>query len=106
MPFLLPSSDSSLRRALNDWFASRDIRPKIVAELDDAALANIFGEAGLGVFAAPDVIEKEIRQRYHVQLVGRSKEIRQRFYAISLERKIKHPAIVAICEVARKHIFA
>jgi LysR family transcriptional activator of nhaA len=106
VPFLLPSGDSSLRRALNDWFSSHDIRPKIVAELDDAALANIFGEAGLGVFAAPDVIETEVRQRYHVQLVGRSKEIRQRFYAISLERKIKHPAIVAICEVARKHIFA
>ena len=57
------------------------------------------------MFAAPDVVEKEVRQRYDVQLVGRSKEIRQRFYAISVERKIKHPAVVAICEVARKHLF-
>jgi LysR family transcriptional activator of nhaA len=103
-PFLLPASDSTLRRALNEWFDAKDIRPKVVAELDDAALAQILGEAGLGVFAAPDVVEKEVRQRYRVHLVGRAKEIRQRFYAISVERKIKHPAVVAICEVARKHI--
>jgi LysR family transcriptional activator of nhaA len=106
VPFLLPSSDSTLRRALNDWFESHGIRPMVVAELDDAALADIFGEAGLGVFVAPDVIEKEVRHRYNVQLVGRTREISQRFYAISLERKIKHPAVVAICEVARSHIFA
>jgi LysR family transcriptional regulator, transcriptional activator of nhaA len=105
-PFLLPPSDSTLRRALNEWFDTRELRPRIVAELDDAALANIFGEAGLGIFAAPTVVEKEVRQRYKVHIVGRTKEIRQRFYAISLERKIRHPAIVAICEVARKHIFA
>jgi LysR family transcriptional activator of nhaA len=106
VPVLLPSSDSTFRRALNEWFESRNVRPKIVAELDDAALASVFGEAGLGVFAAPDVIEDEITQRYRVQLVGRAKGIRQRFYAISVERKIRHPGVVAICEVARKHIFA
>ena len=106
VPFLLPGSDSTFRRALNEWFDSQDIRPKVTAELDDAALVKILGEAALGVFAAPDVIEKEIRQRYRVQLVGRTKEIRQRFYAISVERKIRHPAVLAICEVARKHIFA
>ena len=82
------------------------IRPSVIAELDDAALAKDFGAAGLGVFAVPDVIEEETRQRYKVQLVGRAKEIRQRFYAISVERKIRHPAVVAICEVARKEIFA
>jgi len=106
VPFLLPASDSTLRRALNEWFDSLNIRPKVIAELDDAALVKILGEAGLGVFAAPDVIEKEVRQRYRVKVVGRTKEIRQRFYAISVERKIRHPAVLAICEVARKHIFA
>ncbi len=104
-PFLLPGGDSTFRRALNDWFDSQGIRPKVVAELDDAALAKIFGEAGLGVFAAPDVAEKEIQRRYHVQLVGRAKDLRQRFFAISVERKIRHPAVAAICEIARKHIF-
>ena len=105
-PFLLPGVDSTMHRALSRWFEDQEIRPKIVAELDDAALAKIFGKAGLGVFAAPDVIEKDVRELYHVQVVGRSEKLRQRVYAISLERKVKHPAVVAICEVARKSIFA
>lgn len=105
-PFLLPGSNSALRRTLEAWFDSIDIRPKIIAEVDDAALAKIAGEAGLGVFAAPDVIEEEVRRRYKVQLVARAEEVRQRFYAISVERKIKHPAVVAISEAARKQIFA
>lgn len=106
IPVLLPGSDSTFRRALNEWFAARGIRPEVIAELDDTALASEFAEAGLGVFAVPDVIEDEVRARYRVQLVGRVKAIRQRFYAISIERKIKHPAVAAICEVARQHIFA
>ena len=106
VPFLLPGANSALRRTLEEWFDSLDIRPSIVAEVDDAALATIAGEAGLGVFAAPDVVEKEVRQRYKVQLIARAEEVRQRFYAISVERKIKHPAVVAISEAARKHIFA
>ncbi len=105
VPFLLPSGDSTLRRALNEWFDTQKIRPKIVAELDDAALAMIFAEAGLGVFAAPDVVATEIRRRYKLQVVGYRGEIRQRFYAISVERKIRHPAVLAICEVARTQIF-
>ena len=105
-PFLLPGSESTLRRNLNDWFQSENIRPKVVAELDDAALAIVFGEAGLGIFAVPDVVEKEVRRRYQVAVVGRTREIRQRFFAISVERRITHPAVAAICEVARRHIFA
>jgi LysR family transcriptional activator of nhaA len=104
-PFLLPGAASTLRRALDEWFDSRDMRPKIVAELDDAALATVLGEAKLGVFVAPDVVEAEIRRRYKVELVGPLKELRQRFYAISVERKIRHPAVAAICEAARTEIF-
>ena len=106
VPFLVPGSDSTLRRTLNEWFQSKEIRPNIVAELDDTALAAVFGEAGLGVFAAPDVLEKEVRRRYKVDVVGRARDVRQRFYAISVERKIRHPGVTAICEVARRHIFA
>jgi LysR family transcriptional activator of nhaA len=104
-PFLLPGSGSTLRRSLDEWLAARGLRPKIVAELDDAALVKIFAEAGLGIFAAPDVIEQEARHRYHVHVVGRAPELRQRFYAISVERKLKNPAVVAICELARKRVF-
>jgi len=106
VPVLLPSGDSTFRRVLDEWFQSHDIRPEVVAELDDLALASVLGEEGLGVFAAPDVIAKELRQRYALELVGRAKDIRQRFYAISVERKIKNPAVVAICEAARKNILA
>jgi LysR family transcriptional activator of nhaA len=96
-------------RKLPPPFRSRgafEIRPKVVAELDDAALAKVLAEAGLGVFAAPDVVEQEVRRRYAVQIVGRVEDLRHRFYAISVERKIKNPAVVAICEAARRHIFA
>lgn len=106
VPMLLPSSNSTFRRALDQWFQSHDIRPEIIAELDDLALASVLGEKALGVLAAPDVIAKELGKRYALQLVGRAKDIRQRFFAISVERKIKHPAVAAICEVARKKIFA
>jgi LysR family transcriptional activator of nhaA len=105
-PFLLPGGNSALRRALEAWFESEGIRPRVVAELDDAALAGIVGEAGIGVFAAPDVVEKEARQRYKVQLVGRAEEVRQRFFAISVERKIRHPAVLAINDAARNLVFA
>src|SRR3569623_588024 len=91
---------------LGEWFQSRGIGPEVIAELDDIALASILGEKGLGVLAAPDVMAKELGKRYGLALVGRAKGIRQRFFALSVERKIKHPAVAAICEVARKKIFA
>lgn len=105
-PFLMPSSNSAFRRSLEDWFEAHKVRPRVVADLEDLALAQVVGEAGLGLFAEPDVVEDEIRRRYKVRLVGRAKELRQRFYAISLERKIKHPAVLAICAGARKDVFA
>ncbi len=105
-PFLLPSGHSTLRRSLDEWFDTQAVRPRVVAELDDAALAMVFAEAGLGICAAPDVVEREFRRRYNLAVVGRTKAIRQSFFAISIERKIKHPAVAAICEVARNKIFA
>lgn len=105
VPFVLPGPDSTLRRALDDWFRSNEIRPAIVAELDDDALAKTFGGAGLGVFATADVIRKEVTRGYDVEMVGRTSDVGQRFYAISLERKVRHPAVAAICEAARADIF-
>ena len=104
-PFLLPGAPSAVRRALEQWFASEDVRPKIVAEFDDSALAKDFGQEGIGIFAVPTVIEAEVRRQYRVRVVGRVRAVRQQFYAISVERKIKHPAVVAICEAARQSIF-
>ena len=105
-PFLLPGAPSMVRRALDQWFDAQSIRPTIVAEFDDSALAKDFGKEGMGVFAAPTVIEAEVLSQYRVKVVGRSDAVRQEFYAISVERKIKHPAVVAIREAARQEIFA
>lgn len=105
-PFLLPGTPSAVRYALERWFDAEHLRPRIVAEFDDAALAKDFGEEELGVFSAPTVIEPEVRRHYRVHVVGRSEKVRQQFYAISIERKIRHPAVAAICEQARQDIFA
>ncbi len=105
-PFLFPGAPSTVRRALEQWLGSQGIRPEIVGEFDDSALAKDFGKVGMGVFAAPTVIEAEVLSQYRVRVVGRSEAVRQQFYAISVERKIKHPAVVAICEAARQAIFA
>lgn len=104
-PCLLPGPNSMLRRSLDDWFRAKSIRPVIVGEFDDSALMNIFGQDGLGVFPGPTAIEADIQRLYRVQVVGRIRSIPQRFYAISAERTLKHPAVVAICEGARKRLF-
>ena len=105
VPFLLPGAPSTVRRSLEQWFIAEDVHPTIVAEFDDSALAKSFGMEGMGVFAAPTVIEREVLHQYAVRVVGRSSAVLQQFYALSVERKIKHPAVVAICKSARQDIF-
>lgn len=102
VPFLLPGRDAMMRRSLERWFESQKIRPRIVAEIDDHSLVKAFGQTGLGVFASPSIIEQEVRKRYHVQVVGRVDGLRQRFYAVSAERRLSHPAVLAICQSASK----
>ena len=105
-PFLLPSDGTARRRSLEQWFATAQVRPTVVGEFDDSALANAFAQAGTGIVAVPDIVEDEVRREKNLRLVGRVPEIRERFYAISVERKLKHPAVVAISDSARQHLFA
>jgi LysR family transcriptional activator of nhaA len=105
-PMLLLGAHSAVRRSLEAWFETSALKPKVVAECDDSALAKDLGGAGMGVFTAPSVIEAEVRKQYRVEVVGRVNEVRQQFYAISIERKIKHPAVAAITKAARNIIFA
>jgi LysR family transcriptional regulator, transcriptional activator of nhaA len=100
-PFLLPTQNTTVRRSLDQWFDSEKIRPMIVAEFEDSALLKVFGSRGLGLFVAPSVITSELQREYDVKSLGRVGNIRERFYAISLDRKLKHPAVVAISEAAR-----
>ena len=103
-PMLIPGS-SALHDALNEWFYRKRVRPSTVARFDDTALMNAFGEAGAGLFALPTVIERDVLRRYRVDVVGRTREIRQGFYALSTERRLRHPAVTAITERARAVLF-
>ena len=105
-PFLLPMEGTTLRRSLDNWFAKLDIRPNVVAEIEDSAVLKVFGQAGVGLFAAPTAVEREVRRQYGVRVVGRVDAIRESFYAISAERRIRHPAVLAISSSARRELFA
>lgn len=105
-PFLLPGAASTLRRGLEQWFEELKIRPRIIGEFDDSTLIKVFGQAGAGVFAAPSIIESSVRKQYGVAVVGRLDSVRERFYAVSTERRLKHPGIIAITESARRELFA
>lgn len=104
-PLVVQTENAPLRRAMDAWFAAQGLRPRIVAEVEDVGLLQVFGRAGLGLFAAPSVVEEEITSQYDVKVVGRIADVRERFYAISVERRLKHPAVVAISEGARTGLF-
>ncbi len=104
-PFITPTANTALRRAIEHWFDSEDIRPTVLGEFEDSALLKVFGQAGVGLFAAPTVIEKEVQRQYGVKVVGRLESVRERFYAISVEKKVKHPAVLAIADEARQNLF-
>jgi LysR family transcriptional activator of nhaA len=99
---LLPFDMTVLRGGLERWFEFLELRPMITAEFEDSALMKEFGQNGHGIFATPSVIEKEVQRQYNVQVVGRTEAVRERFYAISYERIIKHRAVSAISDAARK----
>ena len=105
-PFLLPTDRSPNRRVLDTWFLQEGITPRIVGEFDDSALAKAFVQGGAGVFAAPSAIEGEIIRQYKVRVVGRTATMHARFYLLSMERQIRHPAVRAIMERAREGLFS
>ncbi|MGD9825720.1 transcriptional activator NhaR [Desulfobacter sp.] len=105
-PMLMPMTMSWLRGAVDQWFEALSIRPVVVAEFEDNALLTVFGQAGDGVFIAPTIIESEVRDQYQVDIIGRCDNIKDRFYAISVERILKHPAVVAITDIARHSVFS
>ena len=104
-PMLLPGEDDATRASLMHWFNTHKISPRITGEFDDAALMKVFGQAGTGVFAAPATTADQIELQYQVVTIGSTKEVTKSFYAISVERKLKHPAVVAISEAARHELF-
>jgi LysR family transcriptional activator of nhaA len=104
-PLLLPGAATQIRRSLELWLDRTGIVPKRVGEFDDLALMTAFGRAGMGIFPAPTGIEAEIEAEDHVRVVGRLPEVKERFYAVSAERKIKNPMVSAITGASRRRIF-
>lgn len=104
-PMLLPTPATVLRQSLDQWLDAQSIAPIVEAEFDDSALLKVFGQDGAGLFASPTAIEDAVQRQYDVELVGRIPEVRERFYAISAERRIRHTAVMAICQAAREQVF-
>jgi LysR family transcriptional activator of nhaA len=100
-PFLMPATKAPLRRLLDEWFESLRVQPSVIGEFEDTALMKAFGQAGAGIFVAPTMVAQEVRRQYRVTRIGQTEEVRERFYAISVERRRKHPAVVAVLNAAR-----
>jgi len=105
-PFLLPAESLTLRRSLNLWFEKHGVVPRIVAEFEDSALLKVFGADGVGVFPAPLAVAGDVEQRYRVEHLGAAEGVVERFYAISAERRLKHPAVLAITRAAHEDVLA
>jgi LysR family transcriptional activator of nhaA len=103
---LMPGEDAALRPRLQQWFEKLAIRPRIVGDFDDSALMKAFGQVGIGIFAAPSATTALICQQYGVVAIGRTEAVTEQFYAISVERRLTHPAVVAISAAARQELFS
>ncbi len=104
-PFLLPAEGTMLRRNLERWLEEKSLRPLVTGEFEDTALMKAFGSRALGAFVVPSVIEAEVARQFDVQVLGRIDDVREAYYAITVERRLRHPAVVAIAETARDETF-
>ena len=105
-PLLLPTDDTAIRRGLDQWFDRKGVRPVVVAEFEDYALLRAFGQRGTGVLPVPTVLAKDFHRQYGLERIGPVDGVLARFCAVSIERKIRNPAVAAICETARRKLFA
>lgn len=104
-PMLLQTTNTAVRQSLDQWFDVHAIEPQIVGEVEDMAMLQTLGGHGLGLFAAPTVVRTEICRRYHVACVGELEKVREKFFAISVERRITHPAVRVIADQAKRRLF-
>jgi LysR family transcriptional regulator, transcriptional activator of nhaA len=105
IPFLMPADNTDLRRSLEHWLDVHNVQPVVVGEFEDSALAAVFSEAAVGAFVAPTPTEAQVKRQYGLSVLGRARDITASYYAISLDRKLKHPAVVAISEFAHRSVF-
>jgi LysR family transcriptional activator of nhaA len=101
-PLLIPSETNLVQAKLLDWLDNLRIYPRIVGEFDDSALMKVFGQAGTGIFIVPTPIATEVAKQYGLRIIGSTEKVREQYYAISVERRISHPAVTAVTESARE----
>ncbi len=104
-PMLLPTSEAAVRRSLDTWFNAERLSPRIVAEFDDSALLKVFAQDGLGVFAGPEAIADEMAAQYGVEPIGHVPSVKERFYLVTMQRRVENPAVRALLEHARSELF-
>jgi len=95
-PFLMPGEQSSISMSLVSWLKDKSINVNVVAEFDDSALTKLFGQQGYGIFCTPSIVESYVLDSYQVSVIGRTDEIKEQLYLITGDRKMTHPALVAI----------
>ncbi|WAR46747.1 transcriptional activator NhaR [Methylomonas rapida] len=101
-PFLLPTINTALRRSLDQWFDDKQLSPTIQAEVEDSGLLKTFGAAGVGLFFSPRAVASEIQRQYGTEMLGPAEGVFERFYAITAQRRLKHPLVTAILDNARQ----
>ena len=106
MPMLIQGASASVRQQLEGWLTRHQIHPRVIGEFDDGALMTAFGREGRGVFMAPTVLEAETVAQFGVEVIGRTDELVEEFFAVSVERRITHPCVVAITDAARGQLFS
>lgn len=104
-PLMLPTANTALRHSLDEWFDKEHLRPSIVGQFEDSALMKVFGHSAGVAFPAPSAIEADVCRFYGVRVIGRTGAVRERYYAISAERRLKHPGVLAITSAARDELF-
>jgi LysR family transcriptional activator of nhaA len=102
---LLPTRNNVIRGRIDHWFETHELRPDVVGEFDDNALLNTFGRNGLGLFPAPSALAVDVEEQFGAVLIGELDQVHEQFYAVSNERKIKHPAVEAILSAIHGRVF-
>ncbi|CAM8651625.1 LysR Transcriptional regulator [Comamonadaceae bacterium] len=105
-PMLIQGAQASIRQQWEGWLSRHQLHPRTIGEFDDGALMNAFGRKGRGIFMAPSVMEADIVEQFGVEVIGRSDELVEEFFAVSVERRITHPCVVAITKTARGQLFS
>ncbi len=104
VPMLLPTPNTMLRRSLDRWFEEKGVQPRVVGEFEDSALLKVFGQRGAGIFPAPSIVRNDVSRQYRVRIIETIEDVREHFYAITLERTLRSPIIAQICNTARERL--